>query len=162
MAVSCLLVSCERGNQHSSNELKFDLQQLDGIWLSDGKERQEAQNSAASVEIWRMQGEGQIEGSDLVIFGETDTVLIANLKILKKDSVWMNEVAVNPKTNPVPVPFKLHSSSENEMKFRNTVAGSPEMICYQLKENNKLLVYLESNSKSGNNRTEFHYSRTGK
>ncbi len=107
-------------------------------------------------------GEGQIEGSDLVIFNETDTILIANLKILKKDSVWMNEVAVNPNSNPVPVPFKLHSSSENEMKFQNTVAGSPEMICYQLQENNKLLVYLESSSKSGNNRTEFHYSRSEK
>jgi Domain of unknown function (DUF6265) len=158
MVLSILLWSCAENHSHSSGDMKFDLKQLSGVWLSEVKDEM-TNTGASSVEVWQMIDEGKMVGSDLVIFNQADTIIIANLKIQKKDTIWMNEVAVNPKTNPVPVPFKLVSSSEKEMKFQNTGQGSPEMICYQLLNPNKLLVYLESSSKNGNNRTEFHYQR---
>jgi hypothetical protein len=157
--MALLFPSCKEGSTNSATELKFDLTQLEGTWLSDGKDSKDRSSASSSVEIWKVVEDGKIMGSDLVIFNQNDTVVIANLTIQKKDSVWINDVAVNPNTNAVAVPFRLESSSHKEMKFKNAGSGSPEFICYQLMASNKLLVYLESSSKSGSNRTEFHYSR---
>ncbi|MDZ4751012.1 MAG: hypothetical protein SGI87_05305 [Flavobacteriales bacterium] len=151
------MISCTSENS-SSADLSFDLKALKGTWVSQN-DKDSLINQNSSVEIWEEVQEGILRGSDMVIFSSSDTVLIANLEIEKRDTSWFNVVTVNPDSNPQPVPFILHSSNENEMKFRNTLPGSPEYIGYKIKEENELLVYLESSSQDGTKKTVFHYRR---
>ena len=112
---------------------------LEGTWKRDGKE---------SYESWKMTSENEMRGTSYrVKEGQKRTV--ETLKISPQNQNIVYEATVMSQNGGKAIPFTLNPKVKDKLSFENLTHDFPNMIQYQLVNEEELLVNVLGNDGKG-------------
>ncbi len=106
-----------------------------GTWNSDNPELK-------SNEVWT-------KINDSIYSGKSFTMNIQKeeLELIRKGNNWYYIVLINGQNNDEPIPFKLIKQTNSKFIFENKAHDFPQLIEYNFRSANNLVVYLRANGK---------------
>ena len=121
-------------NSCNSNIGKFP-EMFVGNWNSDNPELN-------SNEVWT-------KINDSIYSGKSFTMNIQKeeLELIRKGNNWYYIVLINGQNNDEPIPFKLIKQTNTKFIFENKAHDFPQLIEYNFRSANNLIVYLRANGK---------------
>ncbi|HUM50725.1 MAG TPA: DUF6265 family protein [Chitinophagales bacterium] len=128
--LSCLFLL----NSCNSNIGRFP-EMFVGTWNSDNPELK-------SNEVWT-------KINDSIYSGKSFTMNIQKeeLELIRKGNNWYYIVLINGQNNDEPIPFKLIKQTNTKFIFENKAHDFPQLIEYNFRSANNLIVYLRANGK---------------
>jgi hypothetical protein len=106
---------------------------LTGKWADTSGENQ-------FFEVWNPDGEA-MQGTG-VVMANGDTVFIEHLGILQRDSKWYYSARIDGANNNEPVFFEYMEKSSDYFVFENTQHDFPQLIEYQFRGSDSLLITI--------------------
>ena len=118
---------------------------LIGRWENNSKE-------GNLSEFWSKANDSTFHGESYFVIGK-DTVFGEKVELKQRGNDFIYEARVAKQNDEKPVPFKMTSSSENEMIFENPAHDYPNKIVYQKVSNDSLVAEIFGN-KDGKTKSE--------
>lgn len=144
--IPCLLISvisCKEAHDSQLPSKEISTKKYEAVknsnWLIGRWENNSKEGNLS--EFWTKANDSTLLGESYFVIGK-DTVFGEKVELKQRGNDFIYEARVAKQNDEKPVPFKLTSSSENEMIFENPAHDYPNKIVYQKVSNDSLVAEI--------------------